>query len=218
MPILIPTFLSYLLLIGSVRGQVQAAICTDDSFSWTFNSLHQSPCLVAAYLGAACSNGSFVLPSLPPQNSYVGPSGDDDDDQCKCNTVAYNLISACDACQGEPWIPYSEWSYNCTINATVGTFPEPVPDETRVPRWAYLPFVLNDTWDIMLAQFVGDFPEATGPPSIIPTSTSHHTSNTDAIVGGGCRWYRRYSLDRWGRVLVRPPPSACSLCSILRYG
>ena len=40
---------------------------------------------------------------MNPQNSYAGPSGTDDADACKCNTVAYNLVSACDACQGEPW-------------------------------------------------------------------------------------------------------------------
>jgi hypothetical protein len=47
----------------------------------------------------------FVIPALLPQNSYTGPSGLDDGDQCKCNTVLYNLISACDACQGGSWTP-----------------------------------------------------------------------------------------------------------------
>ena len=46
----------------------------------------------------------FSIPALLPQNSYTGPSGADDDDLCKCNTVVYNLISACDACQGASWI------------------------------------------------------------------------------------------------------------------
>jgi hypothetical protein len=83
---------------------------------------------------------AFSIPALLPQNSYTGPTGLDDGDQCKCNTVVYNLISACDACQGEPWLPcvdqllfspgfqpinllisYSTWSYNCTTNVTAGT-------------------------------------------------------------------------------------------------
>ena len=46
---------------------------------------------------------AFIIPPLLPQNSYAGPSGNDDNDLCKCNTVLYNLISACDACQGSPW-------------------------------------------------------------------------------------------------------------------
>ena len=47
---------------------------------------------------------AFSIPALPPQNHYTGPSGSDDDDLCKCNTVVYNLMSACDACQGSSWI------------------------------------------------------------------------------------------------------------------
>lgn len=50
----------------------------------------------------ACA--AFDIPSLLPGNSYTGPTGVDNGDTCKCNTVLYNLISACDACQGEPWI------------------------------------------------------------------------------------------------------------------
>ena len=78
------------------------------------NSLAHGPCLVAAYLLAACNNGCqhiFVLiveqnlrelrlyqslqnlskPSLLPQHSYIGPTGKGDGDLHKCNTVAYNL-------------------------------------------------------------------------------------------------------------------------------
>ena len=50
----------------------------------------------------ACA--AFNVPTLQSGYSYNGPSGIDDGDLCKCNTVLYNLISACDACQGEPWI------------------------------------------------------------------------------------------------------------------
>jgi hypothetical protein len=47
---------------------------------------------------------AFSIPALLPQNSYTGPNGIDNNDPCKCNTVVYNLISACDACQGASWI------------------------------------------------------------------------------------------------------------------
>ena len=62
----------------------------------TFQLAHR----VRSYGHVAASS----IPALQPGNSYTGPSGLDDDDQCKCNTVLYNLISACDACQGESWI------------------------------------------------------------------------------------------------------------------
>ena len=49
---------------------------------------------------------AFSVPILPPEESYSGPSGTETGDTaCKCNTVVYNLISACDACQGETWTP-----------------------------------------------------------------------------------------------------------------
>jgi hypothetical protein len=92
-----------------------------------FNSLGQNPCMVAAYLISTCSGGcefsslfcscvckpcrlvffaAFTINSLAPGYHYTGPSGSDNTDLCKCNTVAYSLISACDACQGADWISY----------------------------------------------------------------------------------------------------------------
>jgi hypothetical protein len=49
---------------------------------------------------------AFTINSLLPGYSYTGPSGVDDSNLCKCNTVAYSLISACDACQSSTWITY----------------------------------------------------------------------------------------------------------------
>ncbi|KAH9035492.1 hypothetical protein EDB85DRAFT_1943662 [Lactarius pseudohatsudake] len=193
MTISIPTFLSYLFLMGSAYAQVSAPNCTDSSFAWSFNSLQQNPCWVTAYLAATCNNGAFSVPTLPSQQSYHGPTETDKGDICKCNTVVYNLISACDACQGEPWTPYSTWSFNCTTKATAGTFPNPVPAGTRVPRWAYIDSSIGDNWNISTAQLVGDSPEVTDTPSIVPTSTStaaqststsNHSSNAGAIAGG----------------------------------
>ena len=46
----------------------------------------------------------FTIPPLLPGDSYVGPTGpSDDSDLCKCNTVVYSLMSACDACQDADW-------------------------------------------------------------------------------------------------------------------
>ncbi|KAI9455011.1 hypothetical protein BJY52DRAFT_366538 [Lactarius psammicola] len=171
-------FSSYLLLIGPARAQVSAPNCTDSTFDWSYNSLQQSPCWVTAYLAAVCNNGAFAIPALLPQHSYTGPNGIDNGDICKCNTVVYNLISACDACQGESWIPYSTWSFNCTITATPGTFPDSVPDGTRVPRWAYIDTSIGDSWNISEARLAGDSPEVTGTSSIVPTSTIRVSQST----------------------------------------
>ncbi|KAI0256989.1 hypothetical protein BJV78DRAFT_1150861 [Lactifluus subvellereus] len=183
------TFSCLLLLIGPACAE-------------SFNSLGQNPCLIAAHLAAVCNNGVFAIPALLPQHSYTGPNGPDNGDVCKCNTVLYNLISACDACQGDSWTTYSAWSYNCTTQAPAGTFPEPIPAGTRVPNWAYLNPVPGDSWNISTALLAGDSPEVTGSASTIQTltrasqttvtptsassspSSSKSSQNTGAIAGG----------------------------------
>jgi len=195
-----------LVIMGSARAQVTAPNCADSTLAWSLNSLSQSPCVVGAFLAAVCNNGSFTIPTLLPQHSYTGPNGQDDGDLCKCNTVFYNLISACDACQGEPWVAYSAWTFNCTSVAAARIFPEAVPAGTRVPKWAYLDSTAADSWNITAAQLTGDSPEVTGTAATVPTSTknsqstvtpqttsdapdssnssSKGSSNTGAIAGG----------------------------------
>ncbi|KAF8274380.1 hypothetical protein EI94DRAFT_1825404 [Lactarius quietus] len=172
LPLLVLVLSSYLLhLIDPARAQVyvNAPNCTVVSFSWSYNSLQQNPCLVAAYLAAACSNNNiFAIPPLRPGNSYTGPSGLDDTQGCTCNTVYYNLISACDACQGSSWIAYSEWTLHCTAAniGSAGTFPPPIAAGTRIPEWAYLDSSATDTWDLTGAHAAGDSPEVTGTASV----------------------------------------------------
>ncbi|KAI0256987.1 hypothetical protein BJV78DRAFT_1150859 [Lactifluus subvellereus] len=188
----------------------------------SFNSLSQNPCLVAAHLVAVCNNGVFAIPALLPQHSYTGPNGPDNGDVCKCNTVLYNLISACDACQGDSWTTYSAWSYNCTTQAPAGTFPEPIPAGTRVPNWAYLNPVPGDSWNISTAQVAGDSPEVTGnaiptstrasQPTVTPTSKS--SQNTGAIagsvVGGAVGAAVIASVVAWFVIRLRRARSASS--------
>ena len=67
-------------------------------------TLHARFCVFEPYqLG---SFAAFTVNPLLPGYSYTGPSGVDDSNLCKCNTVSYSLISACDACQGAAWITY----------------------------------------------------------------------------------------------------------------
>jgi hypothetical protein len=148
MPVSIPAFLSYLLLIGSAHAQVSAPNCTDNTFTWVGSVLSgahfvsitiryslragvsidvqlsptksllghgvsggdvqqwqsvDSPLGASQTISSACT--AFSVPPLPPQQSYIGPNDADKGDVCKCNTVVYNLISACDACQAEAWTP-----------------------------------------------------------------------------------------------------------------
>jgi len=146
---------------------------------------------------------AFSVPPLPAGQSY-NAGADSGSDTCKCNTVVYNLISACDACQGETWIPYTEWTFNCSTVAPPQSFPNPVPVGTRVPNWAYINSTIGGNWNMSLAESVGDSPEVTGSVSVFPistsgasqstqtlssvssspTSTSHSSSNSGAVAGG----------------------------------
>jgi len=154
------------------------------SWSWSYNSLNQSPCAVAAYLQGACNDGVFTIPSLGPGNSYTGPTGSgDDNDLCKCSTVVYSLMSACDACQGAKWFSWSSWSRNCTTTDPPTTFSNLIPSGTRVQEWAFLDVTKEGTWDPVLAYQVGDGTEvnAGGPGTLAAPATP--TTTQTAVPG-----------------------------------
>jgi hypothetical protein len=105
-----------------------------DRLSKTYNSLGQNPCEVAAFLQSICYGGGqssfsriaslaissprteFHIPALPQGRAYNGPAYGDST-LCKCSTIVYSLLSACDACQGDPWFkyvlnpPFAFWAY-----------------------------------------------------------------------------------------------------------
>ncbi|KAI9446132.1 hypothetical protein H4582DRAFT_1903720 [Lactarius indigo] len=236
MPISTSTLLTYLLLIGSAYAQVGAPNCTDSTFAWVVHAP------MAHHLEVLSACADFTFPSLQPGNHYTGPSGPDNGDLCKCNTVVYNLVSACGACQGGTQIPYSIWSSNCTAKASPRTFPGSVPAGTRVPKWAYIDSSIGDNWNISAAQLLGDFPEVTGTVSIstltpstsgsasLSTSTlaptSQSSSNAGAIAGGivggvvGSAYSSPYLNSRvQGSKKEQPtaPPHGRSSTQILRH-
>ncbi|KAI0260306.1 hypothetical protein BC834DRAFT_554096 [Gloeopeniophorella convolvens] len=202
-------------------AQLTYPICPN-TLSWTFNSFGEGPCAVAAALQGVCNNGGehdfslsyflglktpevFKIPLLPKGDSYTGPNGSgDNSDLCKCNTVVYSLMSACDACQNAEWISWEQWTQNCTAIDPPTTFSNLIPSGTRVPAWAFINVTETGTWDPLLAFRVGDPMEAipseagtlAAPP--VPTSTqtkvpglssqqlgeSSSHSHVAAIVGG----------------------------------
>ncbi|KZV73406.1 hypothetical protein PENSPDRAFT_648941 [Peniophora sp. CONT] len=137
--------------VAAVTATLSAPNCTVSSYNWTYNTLGQDPCVIAASLEGVCSNGTFTLPALSQGQHYTGPKANATDpedarDLCKCNTVTYSLISACTACQNSTWSTWDDWSYNCTAVWIDGEYPKSIPNETRVPAWAYLPVVKSNLW------------------------------------------------------------------------
>jgi hypothetical protein len=202
-------------------------------WDWSYNSLSQSPCNVAAYMEATCNGGLFDIATLPQGSLYRGPDAGLDN-LCVCNTVVYSLVSACGACQGaSSWIQYSQWHLNCSTSSSPGTYPNAIPAGTRVPHWAYLDVSVADTWNATAAQSAGDKPEgtpstgsststsSTAAPSSSTVTTSSSSSNKSSsnagaiaggVVGGVLGvtllvglaiWYTR--RRRW-RAVARPSP------------
>jgi len=125
-------------LAGPAFAQVTAPNCTVSGWDWTSNSLGQSPCYVAASLESTCNGGQFTIPALLSDYVYVGPSVGQNN-TCICGIVVYSLASACGGCQGSSWISWNVWSFNCTSVDT--GYSNVIPNETRVPDWAYLKLV-----------------------------------------------------------------------------
>ncbi|KAF9023803.1 hypothetical protein BDZ89DRAFT_1136447 [Hymenopellis radicata] len=177
------------LLQASVRAQdTSHATCTDATYAWSFNSENQSPCQIGEALGNVCtSDGSFNIQYLPAGYYYSG-IGATFATTCVCNTVYYSLLNVCAACQGGGVAAWNSWSANCST--AYSTFPDPIPQDTRVPHYAYLALSSNGTFDLASAQ-TDSGPEATYTGSTTHAPTGSNTasgsasSSTSSAGGGG---------------------------------
>ncbi|KAI0270217.1 hypothetical protein BGY98DRAFT_937561 [Russula aff. rugulosa BPL654] len=146
--------ISLVLFSGFVAAGIYAPGCSLN-WAWSFNSLGQNPCTVAAYMLSTCHGGSFTVQPVQSGFHYTGPSSTQGGDLCLCNTIAYSLLSACDGCQGSEWISWSDYSNNCTTILPPSTFPNPVPDGTSLQRWAILDVTAGNNWNPNASQAVG---------------------------------------------------------------
>jgi len=165
-----------------VDAQHTEAVCNVSSLSWSFNSLNQSPCIVAAYLGSPCApNGNYDVPAIGPGLFYIPsqiPS------ICECSTVTYSLYSACAACQDALIDPWTLYTQNCSKTSPDGQYAFAIPPGTAIPKWAYQLVTSTNRFNLTLAQQVGDKPE--NITSVSPTITSSTViPSTTAGVGGG---------------------------------
>ncbi|KDQ16730.1 hypothetical protein BOTBODRAFT_30646 [Botryobasidium botryosum FD-172 SS1] len=163
------------------RAQLTAstnATCSP-AFSWTTNSKGQNPCLVVAYLSAQCANIPWIVNALPPASAQpynvpMAPYAND----CRCSSVAYDLLSACGLCQGGPVTTWADWTSNCSANViSVGKYPRSTPSETEIPGWAFWdPTTNGGTFNATAAQLFGQGSSG--------GSKSHAGAIAGGIVGG----------------------------------
>ncbi|KAI0275680.1 hypothetical protein BGY98DRAFT_991461 [Russula aff. rugulosa BPL654] len=164
-PSVAPPLVSLFFFSAFVVAQVNVtAMCTDPSYLWTFNSIGQSPCTVAAYMLSTCFGGIYTLPPLPPGDSYGGPTRETSN-TCECSTVGYSLMSACITCQDRNPFSYTEYTLNCTTTMPAMQFPNPVPAGIYVPYWALLNVTGENDWNATESHAAGATPEY-GPGAI----------------------------------------------------
>ncbi|KAG2024031.1 hypothetical protein CC2G_001629 [Coprinopsis cinerea AmutBmut pab1-1] len=127
------------------REDTTNATCLPE-FIWANSARGKSPCRMAAEVIAPCHGGRWFIPSLPPSGGerfyrYDQPKGDEAN-TCSCSWAAYNLISACTACQGSPqsvrlWSDYKLFCPSQALNND-RYYPSDVlpPDDVAIPYWA----------------------------------------------------------------------------------
>ncbi|KAH9047026.1 hypothetical protein EDB83DRAFT_1484422 [Lactarius deliciosus] len=167
---------SLFLLAGDlVVAQIDAPICTDtvSSWGWSFNSLDQNPCLITAYIMSTCYSDGFIMEPLDGATHYASPSREDvlEANPCWCNTVTYNLMSACTECQRGRSPSRTQYYQNCTRILEPSIFPNPVPARTRVPQWVLQDTSSSGDWSYKSARLIGGTPEVF-PGELINTPTT----------------------------------------------
>ncbi|KDR71529.1 hypothetical protein GALMADRAFT_229499 [Galerina marginata CBS 339.88] len=149
------------------HGAAQNATC-QPGFEWSFNSLNQSPCDIAAFLASVCINQPFMLQPLQPGFEYFGPPVGQGS-PCRCSSVYYSLLSACSVCQLASFISWTDYETNCSITFSQ-VFQPSIPPYTKVPPYAYLDVTRSDGFNTTLAKAAG--------------TESTNQSNGGAIAGG----------------------------------
>lgn len=165
-----------------VHGQITSNASCLTTFSWTVNSYGQDPCLVAAYLQSPCNSGSFEMNALKPNTHYSGPASDN---PCQCNSVLYSLVSACSACQGEPYDSWTDWNANCVV-VYVQEIPVEMPKNTSVPIWAYTSIPPGGSFNLSAAQVMASqgIPDQLSP-SAQPNGTGVSRTSPASSTGLG---------------------------------
>ncbi|KAI6153052.1 hypothetical protein BKA82DRAFT_4085441 [Pisolithus tinctorius] len=187
------TTASTMLLHPYLRIITSSAQC-ESGYEWMDNQETTPPCLLVAYVIAACVGNSWTQPALPPGSHYDGPSGQTVT-PCYCSWSCYNLMMACTLCQGpnntdslQTWPAFVQ---NCTSSDTDVYFPSSysIAGNETIPYWAAID---PTTWEAQIwneqqaYQYYQENKTDLNPnaPTSSTGSTGSHSNNLGAIVGG----------------------------------
>ncbi|KAH8822134.1 hypothetical protein DL96DRAFT_1620297 [Flagelloscypha sp. PMI_526] len=173
--------------IMKTRSVQTDAVC-QSAFTWMDNSHSFSPCYVAAQVMATCGTGDWTIHALPQGKQYEAPNSTTAN-LCSCSWAAYNLLSACTACQGLDasiltWAGYSAPA--CSGKTANEYFPSNITlsSDTSIPYWAAVDVTQwnNARFDAGQAKALDD----QGHPDFVQgaTSSGSHKSNAGPIAGG----------------------------------
>ncbi|KAF7368847.1 hypothetical protein MVEN_00210100 [Mycena venus] len=189
---MLPVVFSTVLLASIAAAQPSTNATCSSSFAWSFNSLRQSPCLIAAYLASVCDDGLFMVPALVDNLSYYNGPSVAQANACACSSVFYSLLSACAECQSGQVLTWKIFTTSCnTVYSQV--YPRNIPLGTTVPHWAYQDVTVDEGFNSTLAQLQLDAPESTenpqatqtALPSVIPSvAAAPKRLNVKDVVGG----------------------------------
>ncbi|KAI0246209.1 hypothetical protein BJV78DRAFT_1256868, partial [Lactifluus subvellereus] len=112
----------------------------------------------------------FSIAPLDSGYSYTGPSGVDDGNLCKCNTVTYSLISACDACQSETWITFRSTAQKLCL--------------FQLSQTLFLPEHVCPNGLSLMSPFVAQFSSSTRTNSTSQLENNWNNNKSFAVGGG----------------------------------
>ncbi|CAK5264122.1 unnamed protein product [Mycena citricolor] len=171
------------------RTAQSTALCLSPTYDWMSSSHKLSPCLLSSVILGTCFTGNWNVPSLGPGQGYTAPNATTAN-LCTCSWTAYNLLSACTACQGfdsaiDNWAAYDA---SCGGLVSDTYYPQNVtlPAGTVIPSWAGVdPTTWNNgRFDTAQAQALHD----KNNPDLVPGSGQVPVSGskvpTGAIAGG----------------------------------
>jgi len=189
----LPIDLVVLTLVASAAGleamvvsEAQTSALCIPSFSWADNQDHQSSCLIAADIMAPCTSGSYIVPALTNFTHYDLPDGTSAN-LCSCSWLAYNLFSACSACQGYEGqiVPWAAYSAGCASFLSTSFYPSSVtlPNNIPIPKWAITnPMTWpNSVFDMDQAKQIADQDQ---PDVLPPGSKKLATRLPTGVIAG----------------------------------
>ncbi|EJD02620.1 uncharacterized protein FOMMEDRAFT_146527 [Fomitiporia mediterranea MF3/22] len=146
-------------------GRADQRVACNNVTSWMDNASGESPCTVAYFLMLHCTTGQdlSILPLNNSARSYTNPLRGQ---WCSCNTVVYNLMSACAVCQGGFPTNFSTWTDDCA--GVMHDYPnKELALSYSIPQWAYVNLTRRATFDLEAAEKVAGVKRGWSPIQIV---------------------------------------------------